>query len=113
MRFNTNPGTKHAPPDQVNPLRELVLDVSRSSVSPEVSNRAAQRADFSVPYENSVELRIFVDRSVVEVIADRRHYLGKRIYPARPDSMGVQAYSCGGSATLKSFDAWRLDAIWP
>ncbi len=36
-----------------------------------------------------MELRIFVDRSVVQVFANSRHYLSKRIYPARPDSRGL------------------------
>ena len=113
VRFNTNPGTRHAPAAQVGPRRELILDVSRSSTSSEVSNRAAQRAAFKVPYGSSVDLRIFVDRSVVEVIANRRHYVAKRIYPARRDSLGVRAYARGGSATLRSFDAWHMEAIWP
>ena len=113
VRFNTNPWTSHLPPDQVRPLRELILDVSRSSTSPEVLNRESQRAVFDVPFGHSVELRIFVDRSVVEVIADRRHYVGKRIYPARPDSVEVRAYARGGTATLRAFDAWRMAAIWP
>ncbi len=113
VRFNVNPGRTHVPPDQVVPMRELILEVSRSSLSPDVSNRESQRAAFEVPYGNAVELRIFVDRSVVEVIADRRHYVGKRIYPARADSVGVRAYARGGRASLRSFDAWRMSAIWP
>ena len=84
VRFNTNPGRSHVRPGRVAPMRELILDVSRSSMSPDVSNRESQRCAFEVPYGNIVELRIFVDRSVVEVIADRRHYVGKRIYPTRP-----------------------------
>ncbi len=113
VRFNTNPGTSHGPAHQVRPRRELILDVSRASTSPEVSNRESQRAAFDLPYGHSVELRIFVDRSVVEVIADRRQYVGKRIYPTRTDSLGVYAYARGGRATLRSFDAWKMGAIWP
>ena len=113
VRFNVNPGRTHVAPDQVAPMRELILDISRSSLSPDVSNRESQRAAFEVPYGNTVELRVFVDRSVVEVIADRRHYVGKRIYPARPDSVEVRAYARGGRAALRSFDAWRMNAIWP
>ena len=114
VRFNVNPGRTHVPPDQVVTTRELILDVSRSSMSPDVSNRESQRSAFEVPIrETSSKLRIFVDRSVVEVIADRRHYVGKRIYPVRPDSVEVRAYARGGRAALRSFDAWRMNAIWP
>ena len=113
VRFNVNPGRTNVPPGEVAPMRELILDVSRSSMSPDVSNRESQRSAFEVPYRNLVELRIFVDRSVVEVIADRRHYVGKRIYPVRPDSVEVHAYARGGRAALRSFDAWRMNVIWP
>ena len=113
VRFNSNPGRSHVRPGRVAPMRELILDVSRSSMSPDVSNRESQRCAFEVPYGNPVELRIFVDRTVVEVIADRRHYVGKRIYPTRPDSVEVRAYARGGRAALRSFDAWSMNAIWP
>ena len=57
-------------PQEIRPLRELILDVSRSSISPEVSNRESQRCAFDFPYGQPIELRVFVDRSVVEVFAN-------------------------------------------
>jgi beta-fructofuranosidase len=113
IRFNTNPGHRHVSPADVRPFRELILDVSRSSTNPDVSNRADQRARLEMAYGQTIELRVFIDRSVVEVITNRRHYLGKRIYPARGDSIGVRAYARGGKATLQAFDAWRMKPIWP
>ena len=113
IRFNTNPWHRNVPPEENGPKRELVLDVSRSSVSPEVSNRESQRCSYDRPYGAQVELRVFVDRSVVEVFADGRHYLAKRIYPARSDSLDVGVFARGGRATVRSLDVWRMDAIWP
>lgn len=112
-RFNTNPWHTNRRPQELRPLRELILDVTRSSVNPEVSNRESQRCTLDLPYGEPVELRVFVDRSVVEVFANDRHYLAKRIYPMRPDSEGVQLYSVGGKATVRSFSAWQMKAIWP
>ena len=100
-------------PQEISPLRELILDVSRSSISPEVSNRESQRCAFDFPYGEPLELRVFVDRSVVEVFANGCHYLAKRIYPARPDSLGVQLFARGGKATVRSLDVWQMGAIWP
>ena len=111
IRFNTNPNQLHGKP--TSPLRELILDVTRSSTSSEVSNRESQRCQLTLPHGQPVELRVFVDRSVVEVFADGRQYLTKRIYPASPTSMGVQLYARGGAATMRSLDAWRMEAIWP
>ena len=112
IRVNTNPGCQHAPAAQVRPRRELVLDVSRSSRRDDVSNRDSERVTMEVAHGTPVELRIFVDRSVVEVFCDRRHYRAKRIYPGREDSVGVSAYARGGRATLRRLDAWPMGAIW-
>jgi sucrose-6-phosphate hydrolase SacC (GH32 family) len=113
IRFNTNPWHANHSPQKLGSLRELILDVTRSSVSPEVSNRESQRCVFDLPYGQPLELRVFVDHSVVEVFANGRHYLAKRIYPARRDSLGVQLFALGGSAMVRSLDAWQMDAIWP
>ncbi|MCZ6680760.1 MAG: GH32 C-terminal domain-containing protein, partial [Candidatus Poribacteria bacterium] len=113
IRFNTNPWQANRSPQEVRPLRELILDTTRSSINPEVNNRESERCTFDHPYGQSVELRVFVDRSVVEVFADGRHYLAKRIYPARSDSLDVQLFARGGKATVRSLDAWQMEAIWP
>ena len=113
IRLNANPFCANKSPRDISPTRELILDVSRSSTNADVSNRESERVVFDVPYGNSVELRIFVDRSVVEIFCDRRHYRAKRIYPARTDSIYVSAYSRSGKATLRNFDAWQMGTIWP
>ena len=113
IRFNLNPWSANRAPEEIRPLRELILDANRSSISSEVSNRESERCTFDLPYGESIELRVFVDRSVVEVFANGCHYLAKRIYPARPDSLGVQLFTRGGKATVRSLDVWRMGAIWP
>ena len=113
VRFNLNPWSANRAPQEIRPLRELILDANRSSISSEVSNRESQRCTFDLPYGEPIELRVFVDRSVVEVFVNDRYYLAKRIYPARPDSLGVQLFARGGSATVRSLDVWQMGAIWP
>ncbi len=113
IRFNLNPWSANRAPQKIGPLRELILDVSRSSINPEVSNRESQRRAFDLPYGEPLALRVFVDRSVVEVFANDLHYLAKRIYPAQPDSLGVQLFARGGAATVRSLDVWQMGAIWP
>ena len=92
---------------------ELILDASRSSTSPEVSDRGSQRCTLEVDDDGLMELRVFVDRSVVEVFAAGQHYLAKRVYPARGDSMGVQVYAHGDAATLRTLEVWQMGPIWP
>jgi beta-fructofuranosidase len=102
--------------DPLQPRRrktELIVDASRSSVSPQVSDRGAQRCPLEVGDDGQVELRVFVDRSMVEVFAGGEHYLVKRVYPASRDATGVQLYARGGGAKLRRLDAWQMAPIWP
>lgn len=111
IRFNTDPNQLNR--KELPTTRELVLDVTRSSESPQVSNRESQRCHVPLAHGVPLELRVFVDRSVVEVVANGRHYLAKRIYPALPESLDVRLFARGGHAKLRSLDAWRMEAIWP
>ena len=56
-----------------------------------------------------LKLRIFIDRSVVEVFANGRQCMTQRIYPARRDSLGVALFSSGGNARCTALDAWDMD----
>ena len=90
----------------------LSLDADRSSVNPDVVIHGVQRGPLELAADEPLTLHIFVDRSVVEVFANNRQCLTKRIYPARQDSRGVQLFTRGGSAKLKSIDVWDMAAIW-
>jgi beta-fructofuranosidase len=67
----------------------------------------------SVPIDDVLRLRVFVDHSVVEVFANGEACLSTRIYPTRPDSLSVEVFATGAGAELTELDAWRLDSIWP
>lgn len=55
-----------------------------------------------------LKLRVFVDNSVVEVFANNRQAVMRRIYPSRADSIGVRAFSLGGGCSVKSIRAWDM-----
>jgi beta-fructofuranosidase len=44
----------------------------------------------------------------VEVFANDRQAIGRRVYPARADSLGVALFAKGGSARCKSVKAWEM-----
>ena len=56
----------------------------------------------------ALHLRVFIDRSVLEVFANNRQCITQRIYPVRSDSVGVVLFSCGGATDIKSFEAWQM-----
>ena len=90
----------------------LMLDATRGSLRPDVLARPPEIAPFPLPKGEMLELRIFVDRSVVEVFANGTQCLAVRVYPEREDSVGVSLRAQGQEATLVSLDAWKLKNIW-
>ncbi len=62
----------------------------------------------------SLRLRVFIDRSVVEVFANERQVVMRRIYPTRQDSVGVRLFARGGAAQVRVWRAWEMDAtnVW-
>jgi fructan beta-fructosidase len=59
-----------------------------------------------------VELRVFVDRSSVEVFANNgERVLSERIYPP-PGSDGIELYANGPGGKVASLTIWELNSVW-
>jgi len=85
---------------------ELLVDRSESSQDPRATTDT-QRMPVT-PADEPLSLRVFLDGSVVELFANRRHCLTSRVYPTREDSTGVSIRTVDGSATVHSLSAWQL-----
>ena len=59
-----------------------------------------------------LDLRVYVDRSVIESFANGRIALTSRAYPERGDSVGVAAFASGGAAELSELTVWRLGSCF-
>jgi beta-fructofuranosidase len=105
----------------------LSIDWSKSSLSPEVlwpwphphrrekqpyADRV-QTAPFSLGSGETLKLRIYLDGSILEVFANRRQCITQRIYPTREDSTGVVLFARGGSAQVRTLEAWEMAAANP
>lgn len=89
--------------------RRLSIDRTRSSANADV-DRDVHSAELVVP-DGKLTLHVFLDRSVLEVFANERVTLTSRIYPTRPDALGVAVF--GDEADrLRTLDAWELSGIW-
>jgi beta-fructofuranosidase len=107
---------------------ELTLDTTRSSLNAadavgrqrqiagvglhEGLAAAVTEPPFSLAEGENLSLRVFVDRSIVEVFANERSCLTARVYPTRQDSVGVSVAAEGGQAGLVSADVWAMASIW-
>ena len=102
--------TRFIPPQQQ--VSIVTLDGSRASVRPDVVSRPPESASLYIPPGEPFRLRVFVDRSVVEVFVNGRHCLAMRVCPSRDDSLGVSLRSQGQDAELKSLDVWEMQSIY-
>ena len=69
-----------------------------------------QAAPFELSPGEPLKVRIFLDRSIVEVFVNGRQSVTQRIYPSRSDSLGVRVFSRGGRAKVTYIEAWDMAA---
>ncbi len=90
----------------------ITIDSSYSSVLPDVQSRAPETAPVILTGDEPLKLRVFVDKSVVEVFVNGKQCVAMRVYPGLADSVGVSLRSQGRDAVLKSLDAWQMKNIY-
>jgi len=89
----------------------ISLDTSYASTAPDALSRAPETAPLLLGDE-PLRLRVFIDKSVVEVFANGRQCVAARVYPERGDSLGVSLRAQGQDAELLAFDAWQMQDIY-
>jgi beta-fructofuranosidase len=90
----------------------VTLDTSYASELPDAECRAPETAPVYLAPEETLKLRVFIDRSVVEVFVNGRQCLSSRVYPGRRDSLGVSLRAQGADAALCALDAWQMECIY-
>ena len=110
--FYGGSGFRRGPPAGQGSVTRFCIDTSYSSLSPDVRPRAPETADVFLPANEPLKLRVFVDRSVVEVFANGRQFAAVRVYPSRSDSVGVSLRSQGTETQVRSLDAWQMKSIY-
>ncbi|NLF03042.1 MAG: glycoside hydrolase family 32 protein [Anaerolineales bacterium] len=90
----------------------ITIDSSYSSELPHVLSRAPETAPVYLAPDETLKLRVFIDRSVIEVFVNGRQCVAQRVYPGRADSIGVSLRAQGGEAVLCSLDAWQMKSIY-
>ena len=92
--------------------RHLCLDADAASLNSDMVGRGVQRGPLELAADEPLRLRIFLDHSIVEVFANGRQCLTKRIYPTGPDSIGIALFTHDTPATVRQLDHWPMGTIW-
>ena len=70
------------------------------------------KAPFELKAGERVELRVFLDKSMIEVFAnDRQAAVASHKYA--PENLGVALFSKGGDVVTKEIKSWNLRSIYP
>ncbi|MDB5081107.1 MAG: hypothetical protein JWP00_3031 [Chloroflexi bacterium] len=87
----------------------LIIDREKSSLDREaVHDRRI--TPFQPADQEDLTLHIFLDRSVIEVFLNNELAMASRIYPTRPDSLGLCLAAVGSQARINSMDVWTIQA---
>jgi beta-fructofuranosidase len=70
--------------------------------------KSVEAGPFELPVQDPLKLRVFVDKSVVEVFANGEQAVMRRIYPSRQDSVGIRLFSNGGPAKVRTLQSWEM-----
>ena len=78
--------------------QEWVVDASESSTS-DLVRRDIRRGSYSLSQGSTVDVRVYVDGSVLEVFINGESHFTGRFFPESADANGVDLFVEGGSAT--------------
>jgi sucrose-6-phosphate hydrolase SacC (GH32 family) len=107
--------------------KQLVLDMKHSTLRKDVvytqgpldtggirraSDYKAPRTTVEAPLSlhpgESLKLRVFLDKPMLEVFANDRQCITQQVFPARTDSLGIKVSAKAGPAKVRVLEAWDM-----
>lgn len=86
--------------------KKLKFDTRNSGLG-DFGRKIIEEAPFELKNDEPLILRIFVDRSIVEVFANDRQAIARMVYPTLRGT-GVSLFSEGGNMKARSVKSWKL-----
>jgi len=85
--------------------KKLKFDGTLSSI--DMGKRNIEIAPFELQKGEVLVLRVFIDKSIVEVFSNDRQAIGRSVYP-KLGGTGIKLFSKGGDVKVISVKAWEL-----
>jgi len=105
LRVLDDPDGSETTPIRYTSDNEVIVDRSQSSTDPRATSDSLQMT--VTPYDEPLNLRVFVDGSLVEIFANERHCLTSRVYPTSENATRVCITAVGGEARVSELDIWE------
>ena len=61
--------------------------------------------------QDSLKLRVFLDKSVIEVFVDDGTHVASNFIDCSANDLGIELFARGGSAAFRSIDIWEMESI--
>ena len=90
----------------------ISIDSSYSSTLPNVLSRSPETGPVFLEPNENLRIRVFIDKSVVEVFVNDKQCIALRVYPGRQDSTGVSLRSQGTSSEIIKLESWTMKSIY-
>jgi beta-fructofuranosidase len=90
---------------------KITMDASHSSLDT-ACDRQSFQGSLKPDRNGSIRLRLFVDRSVLELLIENAPSITQRIYPTRVDSIGLALAVQSGAVLIRRLVAWKMASIW-
>jgi len=92
----------------------VTIDPSFASTEPisKVRFKMVEQCEFEMKDGEALELRIFIDRSIVEVFVNNKSACLLRVYPQNSESIGFSMMSRSSAAICKKLQAYEMNSIF-
>ncbi len=90
----------------------VYFDRGRSSTSPSASKDCSVEK-ICLEYGDLINLRIFIDRSIVEAFVNKKWCLTSRVYPENRDSVKVSLFCTEEKTVFEAIRGWQMERVWP
>ena len=72
-----------------------------------------QEAELNLDSDESLEMHVFIDKSVLEVFVNGKLCLNHKVYPSLVESKEIRLYSVGGKIEVPVLNAWKIHPLNP
>jgi beta-fructofuranosidase len=90
---------------------KITIDATHSSLD-STCDRQSFQGSLEPDRDGSIRLRLFVDRSVLELLIENAPSITQRVYPTRVDSTGLVLAVQSGVVFIRRLIAWKMASIW-
>ncbi len=90
----------------------IEIDPTFCCSRPGFSSRIPELKEFLMDKDEPLKLKIFIDRSIVEVFVNDRQWAMLRVWPVLDNSTGVRVTALSEDSRIVKLDAWQMKGIF-